>query len=341
MKKAFDVLLCGYYGFGNLGDELLARSLVNLLEERGLPRKRMALLSASPDESRRAFGIEAFHRWKPAELLRGIRSSRTLLLGGGGLFQDATSLRSPFYYWAVVRTASFLGCVPWCFGQSVGPMQTRTGVLLARDAMRACRVRYVRDARSRDLLQQWGLNCGMSPDLVLSLPSGPTGSAKSYILVNVRPWSGNLPERLALAATRLSCEKGIPLLGVALDREDVGLMERFRSEGRLPGTMEIRFLEPDSVHEVMGKGLMALGMRLHFNVLALLSGLPCIAVPYDPKVEAFAADWEIPLWRGEGPLPEVRTEARSSLALETARAAVGDAFTSAWGLVTKEKLNEG
>ncbi len=336
MKRPFDVLLCGYYGFGNLGDELLARVLVERLEECGLSRKRMALLSADPAGSAAAFGVRTFHRWKPGELLRALRSSRSLLLGGGGLLQDTTSLRSPFYYWAIVKTASLLGTLPWCFGQSVGPLRSRPGRILARSAMRACRVRFVRDVRSRSLLQSWGLESGLSPDLVLSLHSVPTEGKKGYILVNIRPWSGNLPERLADAARVLSRESGCPLCGVALDAGDLDLMERFRREGRLPAAMPVSLLRPASVGKVMSSGRMALGMRLHFNVLALIYGLPCTAVPYDPKVESFAADWDIPVWRGEGPLPAPGGSAGSPQELERARDAVRESFAAAWDLVAKE-----
>lgn len=338
MKRDFDVLLCGYYGFGNLGDELLAQSLIALLERQGIPRKRVAILSASPGESGRAFGVEAFDRWSPAALFRALSRSRSLVLGGGGLFQDTTSLRSPFYYWAVVRMGSFLGCLPWCFGQSVGPLKTRSGIWLARNAMRQCAVRYVRDERSRALLGRWGLDSGISPDLVLSLPVTSPEGPKSYILVNVRPWSGNLPERFAQALTVLSRRTGKPLLGVGLVREDIRTMEDLKAEGCLPEDMPVRLLEPGNLSEVMGQGTMAVGMRLHFNVLAFIHGLSCIAVPYDPKVEAFAGTWDIPIWKGEGPLPETGGRGVSPDNLEKARILVREAFGTAWARIEKEIL---
>lgn len=336
MKKCFDVLLCGYYGFGNLGDELLARSLVALLEEQGVPRKRMAILSASPEESREAFGIEAFDRWNPVALLRAVSRSRSLVLGGGGLFQDSTSLRSPFYYWMVIRMASLLECFPWCFGQSVGPLKSRSGSWLARDALGRCPVRFVRDKRSGALLDQWHLESGISPDLVLSLPVTSPEGPKSYILVNMRPWPGNLPERFADALQAFSRDLGQPLLGVALVREDVRVMEDLKAKGSLPETMPVLLLGPDNLSDILGQGAVAVGMRLHFNVLALIHRLSCIAVPYDPKVEAFAKDWDIPIWSGEGQLPGVGGQKASPFKLEQARCAVREAFKAAWAHVKEE-----
>lgn len=336
MKRCFDVLLCGYYGFGNLGDELLAGALVALFEEKGVPRERMAILSGSPEKSREAFGIEAFDRWSPSALFRALSRSRSLLLGGGGLFQDTTSLRSPFYYWAVVRMAALLGCVPWCLGQSVGPLRSTSGAWLARNALRRCSVRYVRDEGSRSLLQQWGIDSEISPDLVLSLsllkPEGP----KSYILVNMRSWYGNLPERFARVLAAFSQAEGKPLLGVALVREDVRIMEGLKADGLLPEGMAIRLLEPGNLSEIFGQGSIAVGMRLHFNVLALIHGLSCIAVPYDPKVVSFAKDWDIPAWTGNGPLPAKGGQPASAGKLEQVRRAVRKDFEAAWSHVKEE-----
>ncbi|HBG14661.1 MAG TPA: polysaccharide pyruvyl transferase CsaB, partial [Synergistaceae bacterium] len=46
MRRLLDVTLCGFYGFGNLGDELMAESLLDLLEKNGVSRDRVAVLSA-------------------------------------------------------------------------------------------------------------------------------------------------------------------------------------------------------------------------------------------------------------------------------------------------------
>ncbi|MCL1941177.1 MAG: polysaccharide pyruvyl transferase CsaB, partial [Synergistaceae bacterium] len=49
MKDKWLVTLLGYYGFGNLGDELLALSAINQLEKSGISRDKIMVLTASPD----------------------------------------------------------------------------------------------------------------------------------------------------------------------------------------------------------------------------------------------------------------------------------------------------
>lgn len=56
MTRKYDVLLAGYYGFGNLGDELLVDACVKLLEKNGIPRERIAVLSADPDGTQKTLG---------------------------------------------------------------------------------------------------------------------------------------------------------------------------------------------------------------------------------------------------------------------------------------------
>jgi len=132
--KRYRAALAGYYGFGNLGDELLAEAAIATLLRCGVGRSDIVLMSAAPEESRQKFGVDSVNRWKISQVCRALRQSETLLLGGGGLFQDASSLRSCFYYWWLVRAACFFGAVPWALGHSVGPLSPRIGLGLTRDA---------------------------------------------------------------------------------------------------------------------------------------------------------------------------------------------------------------
>lgn len=309
MTRPYRVALCGYYGFGNLGDELLAASLVEACAEEGIPRREIALLSASPVASARTLGVTAVPRWNVGAVFSLLRMSDTLLLGGGGLFQDATSVRSCLWYWGVVRLALLAGARPWAVGQSVGPFCTAPGKWFAENALRACTALGVRDQRSRDLLSLWNIESLLTPDPVFSLPfpeirSGPPSSGP--LLVNIRPWRGDLPDRTASEATRLAERAGLPLKGVALAEEDLRLMEDQRERGILSAP-EILLLTEENWREEENRTLAsasgAVAMRYHFALLALRSGLPLTLAAYDPKVESLGREWSLPSWKGEGELP--------------------------------------
>ncbi len=308
--REFRVALCGYYGFGNLGDEMLAEALLAALENCGVPRSETVLLSASPEHSARTLRVRSAPRWSPSEVFRALCNSDTLLLGGGGLFQDVTSLRSPLYYWGVLRMALLAGARPWCAGQSVGPFLTRFGAWLACSALRQCLVRGVRDERSARILDDWGLHSVRTCDPVFSLVPPASSSRKgSDLLVNIRPWGKELPRRTAEEAVRFACSRSLSITGVALAREDVEVMERLRGEKVFPAT-RILLLEGenwrDECSALFSEAWGVISMRLHAAILALLFGCPLTVVAYDPKVESLAAEWKVPRWRFSGPLPEPR-----------------------------------
>lgn len=331
MKRPFDVTLCGYYGFGNLGDELIAEGLVSLLEKNGIARDRIAILTASGNAPE---GVRAFNRWRPDKVLSALKMSRTLLLGGGGLFQDSTSIRSCLYYWGVTRMARAAGCTPWAFGQSVGPLSSSLALFLARDALCLCSARGVRDHGSMARLSGWGLDGEIAPDPVMALSGSfvRSGSSGEYMLLNVRPWRGGLPEAAAKAASLTAEGMGIPILGVALSEQDARLMEELRERGVFsPGDITL-VQTVDDVRSVWSSGCCGVGMRLHFCVLSVLAGIPCTAVPYDPKVAWFAGDWGLPLWDGEGSLPCATSSAESGKRLSKAAEVLEDSFTRLLGI---------
>ena len=294
MSRLWKVLLCGYYGMGNLGDELLARASIALFESCGVARGEMAMLSGCPEESQEFHGIQAFDRWSPKSIFSAARQSDTFLLGGGGLFQDSTSLRTPLYYWLAVKTARLAGCKVWAAGQSIGPLRRKISRALARNAFSSCRSVMVRDGHSRDFL---GGRALLSEDLVLALPSSRSEKGGSRFLLNLRAWDGRLEYEAARAFSTLALPEGTSVVGVAMDRGDARLMEKMDSDGQLR-LDELVCPSLGQVPEVFRGGASALGMRLHFGVLCMKSAIPCALIPYDPKVSAFARRWGAALWNG-------------------------------------------
>lgn len=325
VKRPIDVTLCGYYGFGNLGDELIAEGLVSLLEKNGIARERIAVLTASGSAPE---GVGTFDRWRPDRVLSALRKSRTLLLGGGGLFQDSTSIRSCLYYWGVARMARMTGCVPWAFGQSIGPLASPLAAVLTLDALRLCSVRGVRDRGSMDRLAEWGLDGEIAPDPVIALSASFDRSVSSgeNLLLNVRPWHGGLPSAAAAAAALAAESMSVPILGVALSEQDAKVMKELSEVGVFRPVDITLVRTMDDVREVWRSGCCCVGMRLHFCVLSVLADIPCAAVPYDPKVAWFAGDWNLPIWEGEGPLPSLARSMESGERLRQAAKALEDSF---------------
>ncbi|MCD1260865.1 polysaccharide pyruvyl transferase family protein [Paenibacillus athensensis] len=182
------LVLSGYYGFDNSGDEAVLQSILLALrqqgEEQGM-RIEPIVLSGNPQRTAAMYGVEACHRMRPAEVLRALRSSDGLISGGGSLLQDATSAKTIPYYLAVLKLAQWLGKPTFVYSQGIGPVNRRFFDGWIRAVFRRCRYLSVRDTESADLLASMRLpreRIDVVPDPVMGLPlraadSGGVGPA--------------------------------------------------------------------------------------------------------------------------------------------------------------------
>ena len=100
------VVLSGYYGFANTGDEAILLAITRELKRLG---HTPVVLSQTPLDTAQKYGVESCGRMKPLELLSALWGADALLSGGGGLLQDKTSARTLTYYLAIIRLARFFG----------------------------------------------------------------------------------------------------------------------------------------------------------------------------------------------------------------------------------------
>ncbi|MFC6592106.1 polysaccharide pyruvyl transferase family protein [Deinococcus lacus] len=161
------VLVSGYYGFANGGDEAIALSITRELRRRG---HTPVLLSADPPKTARLYGCEAAPRLQPVALARELQRCDLLLSGGGGLLQDKTSARNLTYYLGLIRLARLLGRRAAVFNQSIGPLSESGGQRVERAI--AGLPLIVRDESSRQTLAALGLAAQVGGDPALLLTPG-------------------------------------------------------------------------------------------------------------------------------------------------------------------------
>jgi polysaccharide pyruvyl transferase CsaB len=292
MKKKWIVTLLGYYGFGNLGDELLALSAINQLERAGIPRDKVMVLTASPDYYSK-LGVSCVNRWNLPKVWRVLRESETLLLGGGGIFQNVTSLRSCFYYWSIMEMASIAGAIPWAVSQSIGPFHGKWSRLLAKSALSKCRVLEVRDEYSKNISNELGLESEVGEDLVFSLKPD-FKSRGSYVLVNFRAWKET--DEFIASVSKYLCSNNFRSIGVAMSPDDLSFIKETQKKHKIDFSDIILIRSWDEACDLWSESVEAIGIRLHFSLISLLFGLKQMLYEYDPKVTWFAKRWGIPVW---------------------------------------------
>ena len=113
------VLLCGYYGEHNLGDDALLATLLATLP----PSCRVVVTARDQHQVQAQFGVSTCPRGHPIRLLLALVRTQVLVLGGGSLLQDSTSRRSLLYYVALILAARLLGAPRAAVGPRSGAAQ--------------------------------------------------------------------------------------------------------------------------------------------------------------------------------------------------------------------------
>src|SRR5690554_5293072 len=115
------IILFGYYGFGNLGDELFIEYFIDLLKQR-FSAHPLIILVNNPREYETKDGVEYVSRWSFWRLLKLFKKGDLLIGGGGSIFQDLTGKKSLLYYVALLRLARFKKTRIILAGQGFGPL---------------------------------------------------------------------------------------------------------------------------------------------------------------------------------------------------------------------------
>ena len=77
----YKILISGYYGFNNIGDESILRTVIDNLREK-LPDVEITVLSQDPAQTREQFGVEAARRMSLWDIFRSVRRCDLLLSAG-------------------------------------------------------------------------------------------------------------------------------------------------------------------------------------------------------------------------------------------------------------------
>ncbi len=299
MKK---VLISGYYGFGNIGDEAILASTVSAIRAKD-PSIRITVLSKSPRETARTYGICAVPRMSFAQVVGALRGSDLVIFGGGSLLQDSTSFRSLVYYLSILFLSHLLNKPVVVYANGIGPLTSKTGRNLTRIALSRVKQITVRDFESRDLLRDIGVNrhIRVTADPAFLLEPAPparvdeileaqkVGHVSVWLALRPGKAPGTFYRSLANSAARFRTLGLEPCLLIMQER-DLGLVESFNRYLGEKGERPVPFLSGLTPAEALGvlqKGEFCVGMRLHTLILSARAGVPYLGVEIDPKIGAF------------------------------------------------------
>jgi polysaccharide pyruvyl transferase CsaB len=292
------VVVSGYYGFGNAGDEAILAALA-----RGLGDVELTVLSRDPPATRREHGLPAVPRDDPAAVLAALRAADLLVSGGGSLLQDATGPLSIPYYLGVVAAARLLGKPVMAYAQGIGPVRSGWARRLLR-TLDAVQLITVRDEASASLLRSCGVQrppIEVTADAALALGAAPgprAAGGAGRIGVALRAWGpGDPSASVARAVDHLARRRNATVVLVPMHfPDDLAPCRQARSRLRAPCELVEERLRPGDLLRLFSGFDLVVAMRLHALIFAALARVPMVGLSYDPKIDAFlhSLDWPAP-----------------------------------------------
>ncbi len=302
------LLLCGYYGEHNLGDDALLAALLSQL-----PAGCEPLVTAwDQDQVRQRFGIATVDRRSLVGVVRALGRCDALVLGGGSLLQDATSFQSLIYYAVLILAARAQGKPVGLWGQGLGPLRRRRSRALVRQLLPLVTAASWRDPDSAALAASWGVAGIEGSDPVWGLRPRTWRGRGGPIVVCWRPVSqlqGPSWRPYLQALARVAAAQDRPVLWLPFhSHQDRRLLTDLQTEELLPADLGQRSqlvaaADPEEALELFRSAGLVVAMRLHGLILAALGGAPTAALSYDPKVAAAAAAIGCPCHGLEAPPP--------------------------------------
>jgi len=310
-QRAAQLLLSGYYGFGNFGDEAILRVFVDEWRRRR-PGDEIAVLSEQPDETRRTYGVSGVPRMAWGAVAAAVRAADVVVSGGGGLLQSATSLRSLLYYASIIREAKRTGRKAAIFAQGIGPLN-----YFGREVVkRACAhvdLATVRDETSQGTLQALlpSVKVRLCADPVFLAPDEASPAARSLlereglrddlgdvVAVVVRRGAAldQVMEKLAALVDRLALERGAHIVFVPLQPpHDADAASAVIRRCKSTPVLLVGGYDVSVMTALLARCSAVVSMRLHALILAARLSVPFLAVPYDPKIGALSTSLAYPL----------------------------------------------
>ena len=292
-----NLLLAGYLGAGNLGDDAVMLGLVHGLGGAGYS---VTVLSGAPEETHRLYGFPSVARRDKKLIEAAILKCDALVFPGGSIFQDSSSMMSPTYYADLVETAKKHGKKVVLVGQGIGPLNGFIGKGASRKALNMADGITVRDPMALQALKDLGVTkpARMAADSAFLLPVPRLVEEGGYglqgmktVAIAPRPVKekGRDVAGLFGELCKLLYQAGTMPTLVPMDRnEDIPLVDAISKAqgGRVPDLRKI--VTPMEVQQRLARMDAVLAMRLHAGILAATVGVPPLMVSYDPKVTAFA-----------------------------------------------------
>jgi len=298
------ILISGYYGFDNLGDEAVLAGIIKLFKEID-SEIDITVLSANPEVTKNRYSVDSIDRTSLLNIISELAEADLFVSGGGSLIQDVTGRLSIFYYLGLIWLAKLQGTKVSFYAQGVGPLNRKINRIMTGITLKSIDHIGVRDRASAVFLSSIGLkenNVELTADPVFALYNEKDVVRRKLhsritIGISVRPWQADYIEELGAGlskfAQKYSCDFKIYPFHRGVDKSPSEKLKTILDSTTVSDVIIEELAEdPSKAVKQLKDTDLFLGVRLHSLIFALLNQIPFLAVSYDPKIDGLVSDIE-------------------------------------------------
>lgn len=304
LSKNKEMLISGYYGFKNSGDDALLMAILKDIK-RFKESPNIVVLSANPRETEKNYRVKAINRLNPFAVIRHMNKADMLISGGGTLIQDATSTKSLIYYLSVIRLAVRKHLKVMLYSNGIGPLSSGRNIERAKRVLNKTDVITLRDPEAMEVLKSIGVTkpkIKVSADPVLGMDVAdreygrellremnlPTEKVLGVSVRKTKEANAAFERAMAEMCDYAAEKYGYNIVFVPMQaNRDEFISRSIMSKMKAPSAMVEKRLNVNDTISLVSAMDICVGMRLHSLIYAASGGVPLIGIAYDPKIKSF------------------------------------------------------
>ena len=286
-----NILVSGYIGFNNFGDEAIFCALSQHLKKL---KYDVSVLCSNCEDVHYKYNVKTYNYKNLVEIFSAILKCDTLISGGGSLLQNKTSNFSLFYYLFIILLAKILKKKVIIFAQGIEPILGKFPEFITKTILKMVDYITVRDYESKKLLKTWNIESTLVSDPAYSLVQDrKINSQKDGLVVQLRRFRG-MDEKLLKA------------LASSVAKNYVGKIRVFSFQDEIDGKICFEFIEElkklganaqyipaksiDETIEILNNAQYVISTRLHGLIISNALKSKTFALMYDEKIRTLVSE---------------------------------------------------
>jgi polysaccharide pyruvyl transferase CsaB len=302
--KHGDIIMSGYFGFGNMGDDSLLQQIINRIKLLDNDVK-ITVLSKTPKTTSRIYGVNSINRFNLISIHNAMRHAKLLINGGGNLLQNKTSKRSLIYYIHIMKLAKKYGLKLMLYASGIGPVYGEKYVEMTKDILNEADVITLREELSLTEIKKMGVTSpqiSLTCDPVFHLECADENWVKyvmyreglsmnkKYFMFSPRAIKDkfihlpdNFDDILADACYQTARKYKLqPVIIPLQPKTDYDICKKIADQS---GGIVISGLSAAELAGLTKHMEFVAGLRLHLLIYAISAATPVIAIDCDPKIK--------------------------------------------------------